>query len=296
MPVWGVSGGPSFGLRTVKAGKWVGDGTYSNQIVIPAVQLIGIKMRTSKGELEGDDAIVARHARAIAGSGSLRFGSVSLPVLELITGRSLQSAGSTPNRKKRIRITGGQDFPYFGLCGKASSDVGGDIHVFIAKAKIADDFDVFQLEYDKFSIPEVPFEALADAVYQVSGTTEVQTVTVTGTPTGGTFTLAFRGQTTAGVAYNANAAAVQSALQAITTIGAGGATVSGSGPYVVTFAGALALQAVELLVASGAGLTGGTSPSVTVARTTPGVDPQDTIFDIIEHETAESVVLPPVYP
>jgi hypothetical protein len=60
-----------------------------------------------------------------------------------------------------------------------------------------------------------------------SGTSEAQTVTITGSPTGGTFTLTFGGQTTAGIAYNAVASAVQSALVALTSIGTGNVTVTG---------------------------------------------------------------------
>jgi hypothetical protein len=101
------------------------------------------------------------------------------------------------------------------------------------------------------------------------GSADVQTVTVSGAPTGGTFTLTFNGQTTAGIAFNANAAAVQAALVALSTIGAGGVTVTGTGPYVVTFAGTKAPGFQNPLTASAAGLTGGT-PAVTVAHTTLG--------------------------
>jgi hypothetical protein len=64
---------------------------------------------------------------------------------------------------------------------------------------------------------------------------------------------------------------VQTALQALSTIGAGNATVAGSagGPYTVTFAGTLANQNVAALSATG-NFTGGTSPAVTVATTTAG--------------------------
>jgi len=108
--------------------------------------------------------------------------------------------------------------------------------------------------------------------YTVPGqTNEVQLVTVTGTPTGGNFTLSFNNQTTSNIAYNAASSAVQTALQSLSTIGAGNATVSGSagGPYTVTFTGALAGAPQALLVPSAA-LTGGTSPNVTVAESTGG--------------------------
>lgn len=102
-------------------------------------------------------------------------------------------------------------------------------------------------------------------------TNEVQTVTITGAPTGGTFTLSFNGAETSALAHNVASADVQTALRALATIGSTGVTVTGiaGGPYTVTFTGALAAENVPLLVASSS-LTGGTAPTVTVATTTSG--------------------------
>jgi fermentation-respiration switch protein FrsA (DUF1100 family) len=103
---------------------------------------------------------------------------------------------------------------------------------------------------------------------------EQQTVTITGTPTGGTFTLSYAGQTTAGIAYNATASAVQTALRALSTVGSTGATVTGgpgpATPFVVTFGGFLAGSNIAQMTASAASLTGGTSPAIAVTTTTPG--------------------------
>ena len=103
-------------------------------------------------------------------------------------------------------------------------------------------------------------------------TDEVQTVTLTGAPTGGTFTLTYAGQTTAGIAYNASAAAVTSALEALSNIGVGEVVVTGSagGPWTVAFALTLADTNVAAMTASGASLTGGTAPDVAIATTTAG--------------------------
>lgn len=102
-------------------------------------------------------------------------------------------------------------------------------------------------------------------------TNETQTVTVTGSPTGGTFTLTFSGQTTAAIAYNATAATVQSALEALSNIAPGDVTVTGAagGPYTVVFGGAYLSDDVTQMTAT-ASLTGGTTPGVTVATTTAG--------------------------
>jgi hypothetical protein len=106
------------------------------------------------------------------------------------------------------------------------------------------------------------------------GVNESQTVTITGTPAGGTFTLTYAGQTTAGIAYNAIASAVQTALRALSTIGATGVTVTGGPgpgtPYVATFTGPLANADVALMTADASGLTGGTTPTVTVTETQKG--------------------------
>ncbi len=113
-----------------------------------------------------------------------------------------------------------------------------------------------------------------------TGSADVQTVSISGTPTGGTFALAFNGVITAPIAYNAAAAAVQSALQALSNIGAGNLTCTGGPlpgtPVVCTFAGTLATGLKSLLAQNSGGLTGGSSPTVSVAHTTPGT-PQDTI-------------------
>ncbi|WP_203236862.1 hypothetical protein [Nocardia panacis] len=101
-------------------------------------------------------------------------------------------------------------------------------------------------------------------------TNEKQTITVAGTPTGGTLTLTYKGQTTAGIAFNAASTAVKSALESLATIGTGNVDVTGTGPYVVEFKGTLAGMDLPLMTASGAGLTGGTSPTVTVAEMVKG--------------------------
>jgi hypothetical protein len=100
------------------------------------------------------------------------------------------------------------------------------------------------------------------------GANEAQTVTVTGSPTGGTFTLTYSGQTTAAIAYNATALVVQQRLAALSNIEDGQVSVTGSagGPYTVTFAGAADVAQMTATPS----LTGGSTPSVTVATATSG--------------------------
>lgn len=100
-----------------------------------------------------------------------------------------------------------------------------------------------------------------------------QTLTITGAPTGGSFTLTFKGATTNPIAYNATAAAVQTALEALPTIGVGN-MVATVGPLpgaavTLTFAGALAAAPQPLITAT-PGFTGGTTPAVAVTNAQTG--------------------------
>ncbi|MFC8008666.1 hypothetical protein [Streptomyces cinereoruber] len=120
---------------------------------------------------------------------------------------------------------------------------------------------------------------------------EVQSVTVTGNPTGGSFTLTYSGQTTATIPYDATALRVQDALEALSNIAPGDVVVDGqpAGPYYVRFAGALAGTDVAAMTASGSGLTGGTSPGVTIATpraggNTAGTDGTETFAGFLSDE------------
>ncbi len=105
------------------------------------------------------------------------------------------------------------------------------------------------------------------AIIDGPGTNEVQTVTITGSPTGGSFTLTYDGQTTAAIAYNATAAALKSALVAATNLTSNDLTVVlASNVYTVTFN--VGRDVPQMTATSS--LTGGTSPAATVATSTAG--------------------------
>lgn len=115
-------------------------------------------------------------------------------------------------------------------------------------------------------------EDMLAAVFTGATTTaEVQTVTITGTPTSGNFTLTYRGATTANIAYNATAATVQTRLNALSTINEGDVSVGGGPgpgtPYTVTFDAELG-DVEEMTAAHTFG--GGSSPDIAVTTTTAG--------------------------
>ena len=125
------------------------------------------------------------------------------------------------------------------------------------------------------TILSTPNPGYATAGAPTAPVNAVQTVSITGTPTGGTFTLTYEGRTTAPIAYNATAIAVRTALFALDVFDSPDIVASGGAlpttPVVLTFGGNYAGMPVSAFTANGSGLTGGTSPAVSVAQTTAGV-------------------------
>ena len=117
--------------------------------------------------------------------------------------------------------------------------------------------------------------AVTESTVGSPGGNEVQLVTITTVPTGGTFTLTYAGQTTSNIAYNASAATVDAALEALSNIGAGDVAVTGSagGPWTVTFGTALANTNVAQMTGSGALLTGGAAQAFALAAVTSSSGP-----------------------
>jgi hypothetical protein len=112
----------------------------------------------------------------------------------------------------------------------------------------------------------------------VAGTNEVQTLTIGGTPTAGTFQLGLEGRNTAAITWsNVNAtllSAMNTALDAAfgtaSVVATAGTLTAGIGTILLTFGAAYARRAVPNMTTVSA-LTG-TAPTLAVAETTPGVD------------------------
>lgn len=122
-----------------------------------------------------------------------------------------------------------------------------------------------------------------------AGTNEVQTIEIDDDVSGGTFTLTFGGYTTGAIAYNASAAVVEAALEALNSTGLGTCTVTGSSPkWTVTFTGNLAAQDVGMISGNGSSLTGGQTDDVNVTETTAGVDGVNEVQAITKNGTVTS--------
>ena len=113
--------------------------------------------------------------------------------------------------------------------------------------------------------------SVASGPYNGSDANEVQTITITGSPGSGNFTLTVPfdsgAQTTGAIAYNGTNSDIQTALRALSKVGSTGVTVTGTSPnFTATFGGTLAGVSVPAMTAADTFDTG----SVTVAVTTSG--------------------------
>jgi hypothetical protein len=115
-----------------------------------------------------------------------------------------------------------------------------------------------------------------------AGTNAVQTLTIGGTPTGGTFKLNYDGQPTAAITWSATNATllanINAALDALPNLGASyvvataGTLTAGIGTILLTFSGdAISKRAVSTMTVANNSLTG-SSPTLAIATTTAGVN------------------------
>lgn len=136
------------------------------------------------------------------------------------------------------------------------------VHLFAGATTILDPEvgDDGSLQVDENGVPELKFMRAIKVTFGAGGSEKASyTVAITGTPTGGTFTLTADGQTTDAIAYNASNAVIAGELEELS--GLSGVTVSGG-----VFPGNTKTVAFnERVVLSGTGsFTGGTSPAITV--------------------------------
>ena len=112
-----------------------------------------------------------------------------------------------------------------------------------------------------------------------NGTDEVQTLSTSGTVTAGTFRLSFQGFVTGPISWTATTVIVETALNALPSVGNGGTGLVGvvvtgglfpGTAFTVTFSGTnVAKRALPLLILHRNDLTGG--GTVVIAEDTPGV-------------------------
>ena len=113
-------------------------------------------------------------------------------------------------------------------------------------------------------------QKITDGATLSGGTSEVQTFTVTGTPTAGGVIVAFMGEQFT-IPYNGTSGAVQTLVDALSNVDSGDITVGGGAlpgtALTFTFGGKYAKLNVPAMVVITNNLTGGTTPAIRAPRT-----------------------------
>lgn len=274
-----------YGLRDVKvfplSGEVAGDG-----VDLPVARTFSFSEAEDFEELRGDDAVVAVRGKGASVNWELESGGVPFEAMKTMFGGTITESGVTPNQTKRWRKNQNDSRPYFKTEGKALSDSGGDFHVVLYRCRCTGELSG-EMSDGSFWLTGASGRAIGresdgllydfvqnefDGIVNVIPDRDEQvTISITGTPTGGSFTLTFETEETGNIAYNAAPTVVRQRLEELASIGVGNVTVVGNpgGPWLVTFVGDLAGEDVGSITAT-ANLTGGTTPAVSVVQTVQG--------------------------
>lgn len=125
-------GDKPFGLRDVKITNIGG----TSQEDLPAARTMSFTERIKSNELSGDDKVLAVVAFSDAVEWQLEGGGISLAAYAIMTGRTVTTAGTTPNQTDTLTGSAQEQFPYFKIYGRSLGDGSDDIHVKVWKAKL----------------------------------------------------------------------------------------------------------------------------------------------------------------
>jgi hypothetical protein len=285
-------------LKQTIVGHWDGDGSYSDIVKAYGSTELSLNVTTVSAQRVGDGGqLLATLARITGGTASLTFAG-DLTTLGVMLGIDPETLGSDPNQIRAFRLYN-RNLPYFGLIASADLDSGdiNAVHVFAPKCQVnAESIQIISWgggAEAEFRTVTVEISVLSDENYIEEAADEVQSLAFTGTATAGTYTITVGNQTTAAIAYNADAAAVELALEALSVVGTGNVVVTGTLPtYTITFAERLAESKLPLLTVEDAALTDATA---TITRTTAGAEGIALIASVYEVEAGWSPTLPPLY-
>lgn len=121
-----------FGIYDIKLTNITG----AAQVDLPYAQTMTFSERLVSGELRGDGKTVAVVSEVDAVEASLEAGGISLEAYALMSGRTVVTSGTTPNRVSTLTGEGAERFPYFKVYGKSLADGDDDVHIKLFKCKL----------------------------------------------------------------------------------------------------------------------------------------------------------------
>lgn len=295
--------GEALSLKRIIVDTWNGDGTYGDPDLSTRVPFYGsvsltVNVDSIQAQRYGDGSVLlASVNKKTGGSGTLEWAG-DMTSLAKVLGLDVTTSGITPDRLREMWLTGGST-PYLGFVASSDLDSGvnNGVQIFAPKMQVASDsINILswtggqEVAYGTVSM-DVVF--LVDDNWVSGGDNLIQNISL-GTPSEGTYTIRLGNYVTTALAYNANAAAVEAALELLPNVGTGGVNVTTGTPtgMDVEFTGRLAGENMPLFVITGAGGFNGT-PVVTRKQNPKASEPP--FMGIFEVEGGYALELPPVF-
>lgn len=108
-------------------------------VALPVAQTLEFEERITSSELPGDDVLAAIAANTNGVTWKVKNGGISLDAYALMTGRTVNETGTTPNVVRTLESGGdGLRMPYFEIYGKSLGDEDDDVWIHIINAKITE--------------------------------------------------------------------------------------------------------------------------------------------------------------
>lgn len=129
-----IVAGYLYGLRDCKLTNLAG----SSQVDLPAARTLSWTESVVSDVLDGDDVEVSSVAFVKGVEWELESGGISLEAYAMLTGETVVTAGSTPNRTQTITRKGGKNFPWIKIYGRSLGDADDGAHILLKKCKVTE--------------------------------------------------------------------------------------------------------------------------------------------------------------
>lgn len=127
-----------YGVRDAKLTQYADTGgtvLSSTSVDVPVMQHLNFTEAEEFTELRGDDRLITTRGKGSQVNGDIESGGLPIQVWAVITGGSVVSTGTTPNRIIELQKRATTQRPFFRVDGKIISDSGGDILVRIYRCR-----------------------------------------------------------------------------------------------------------------------------------------------------------------
>lgn len=126
------------GLRGLLVCKFnINAGSFEGGVAnLDSDQMLTVESEGDTDELRDSGKIARLLAVMTKANITITQGGIDFSALAVLTGASTETSGSTPNRRRRMKLKAGNNLPYFGIIGEAYTDDGGVVPVGLKVCKL----------------------------------------------------------------------------------------------------------------------------------------------------------------